>query len=64
MDSLEGMSDLFVKVWPEGCDAQETDTHWRCKKGESRISFDSFPLLIVIDDCRQSIIQLANVVRC
>jgi hypothetical protein len=34
MDSFEGMSDLFVKVWPEGCDPQETDTHWRCKKGK------------------------------
>ncbi len=44
MDSLEGMSDLFVKCWPEGCSPQETDTHWRCKKGKAsfnwRILFD------------------------
>lgn len=25
---VEGMSDLFVKIWPEGCQPQETDTHW------------------------------------
>ena len=44
MDSLEGMSDLFMKVWPEGCPPQETDTHWRCKKGKAswnwRLLFD------------------------
>ena len=44
MDSLEGMSDLFVKCWPEGCKPQETDTHWRCKKGNAsfnwRLLFD------------------------
>ena len=34
MDWLEGMSDLFVKVWPEGCSPQETDTHWRCSNGK------------------------------
>jgi len=33
MDTFEGMSDLFVKCWPEGCAPQETDTHWRAKKG-------------------------------
>lgn len=44
MDSFEGMSDLFVKVIPEGCPAQETDTHWRAKKGKAswnwRLLFD------------------------
>ena len=44
MDELEGMSDLYIKAWPEGCDAQETDTHWRCKKGKAswnwRMLFD------------------------
>jgi hypothetical protein len=33
-----------VKCWPEGCDPQETDTHWRCKKGKGswnyRLLFD------------------------
>jgi hypothetical protein len=33
--NLLGMSDLFVKCWPEGCAPQETDTHWRCKKGKA-----------------------------
>ena len=32
-DSFENMSDLFVRAWPEGCDYQDTDTHWRAKKG-------------------------------
>ena len=44
MDWLEGMSDLFVKCWVEGCKAQETDTHWRAKKGRAswnyRLLFD------------------------
>jgi len=44
MDALEGMSDLFVKAWPEGCAPQETDTHWRAKKGKAswnyRLLFD------------------------
>ena len=39
MDTLENMSDLFVKVWPEGCDPQETDTHWRCKKGKGSFNW-------------------------
>jgi len=43
-DTLEGMSDLFVKCWPEGCDPAETDTHWRAKKGKAswnwRLIFD------------------------
>ncbi|CAM9794895.1 unnamed protein product, partial [Chrysoparadoxa australica] len=34
MDDLTGMNDLFVKAWVEGCDPQETDTHWRAKKGK------------------------------
>lgn len=38
------MSDLFLKVWPEGCKIQETDTHWRCKRGKAswnyRLLFD------------------------
>ena len=39
MDTFEGMSDLFVKCWPEGCDPQETDTHWRCKKGKASFNW-------------------------
>jgi hypothetical protein len=37
MDTLEGMSDLFVKCWPESCTPQETDTHWRAKKGNTAL---------------------------
>ena len=44
MDALEGMSDLFVKAWPESCPPKETDTHWRAKKGKAswnyRLLFD------------------------
>jgi hypothetical protein len=45
-DTLGGqnMTDLFIKCWPEGCDEQETDTHWRSKKGKAsfnwRMKFD------------------------
>ena len=44
MDSFENMSDLYVRAWPEGCDPQETDTHWRAKKGKAswnwRLKYD------------------------
>lgn len=44
MDSLENMNDLYVRVWPEDCQPQETDTHWRSKKGKGsfnwRMKFD------------------------
>jgi hypothetical protein len=46
MDTFGGqnMSDLFVKVWPEGCTPLNTDTHWRAKKGKAswnwRLIFD------------------------
>lgn len=43
-DGFENMSDLYVKVWPEGCDPQFTDTHWRAKRGKAswnwRLLFD------------------------
>lgn len=40
-DTLGGqnMTDLFIKVWPEGCDEQETDTHWRSKKGKASFNW-------------------------
>lgn len=43
MDSIENMSDLFVKVWPEGCVPQETDTHWRCRRGKAVSTASLFP---------------------
>lgn len=40
-DTLGGqnMTDLYVDVWPEGCDKQTTDTHWRCKKGKGSFNW-------------------------
>lgn len=38
------MSLSLSVVWPEGCTPQETDVHWRCKKGKAswnyRMVFD------------------------
>lgn len=30
-DKLEGCNDLFVRGYPGNQEAQETDTHWRCR---------------------------------
>eukprot|EP00604_Paraphysomonas_vestita_P002816 CAMPEP_0174818892 /NCGR_PEP_ID=MMETSP1107-20130205/1828_1 /TAXON_ID=36770 /ORGANISM="Paraphysomonas vestita, Strain GFlagA" /LENGTH=1810 /DNA_ID=CAMNT_0016031457 /DNA_START=453 /DNA_END=5885 /DNA_ORIENTATION=- len=40
-DTLGGqnMTDLFIKCWPEGCPEQETDTHWRSKKGKASFNW-------------------------
>jgi hypothetical protein len=40
-DTLGGqnMTDLFIKCWPEGCGEQETDTHWRSKKGKASFNW-------------------------
>jgi len=46
MDSFEGMSDLFVKCWPEGSAPQESDTHWRCKKGKA------------VSECRNEVLMV------
>ena len=37
----DGMSDLYVKCWPEGTTSkqQHTDTHWRCKRGEASFNW-------------------------
>ena len=34
MDTLEQMNDLYVTAWLEGTDKQNTDVHWRAKKGK------------------------------
>ena len=31
---ITDQNDLYVKAWLEGQDAQETDTHWRSKRGK------------------------------
>ncbi len=28
-DELTGMSDLYAKLWMDGCESQKTDTHLR-----------------------------------
>ena len=35
----QNMTDMYVKCWPEGCTAQETDTHWRAKKGKGSFNW-------------------------
>ena len=35
MDTAEQMNDMYVKCWCEGSEQQETDTHWRAKKGKA-----------------------------
>jgi len=44
MEAISNMNDMFAKVWIEGCEKQETDTHWRAKKGKAsfnwRMKFD------------------------
>ena len=29
-DELTDMSDLYAKLWMDGCEPQKTDTHLRC----------------------------------
>jgi hypothetical protein len=40
----QDMTDMYIRSWVEGCDLQETDTHWRAKKGKGsfnwRMKFD------------------------
>eukprot|EP00742_Colponemidia_sp_Colp-10_P008749 GILJ01009495.1.p1 GENE.GILJ01009495.1~~GILJ01009495.1.p1 ORF type:complete len:1395 (+),score=268.10 GILJ01009495.1:46-4230(+) len=38
---VEDLNDLFCKGWVEGMgdDKQETDTHWRCSKGEANWNY-------------------------
>lgn len=35
----QDMTDMYVKSWVEGCDSQETDTHWRAKKGKGSFNW-------------------------
>ena len=40
----QNMTDMYVRSWVEGCDIQETDTHWRAQNGKGsfnwRMKFD------------------------
>eukprot|EP00752_Nemacystus_decipiens_P012046 g10680.t1 len=47
MDFASGLNDLFVKAWLEGCEPQETDTHWRAKGGKGSFNWRmKFPVLL------------------
>eukprot|EP00752_Nemacystus_decipiens_P012043 g10677.t1 len=39
MDTVTDQNDLFVRSWVEGCDSQETDTHWFAKKGKGSFNW-------------------------
>lgn len=43
MDTLTDQNDLFAKVWLENTDPQETDIHWRCKKGKGSFNWSVPP---------------------
>ena len=35
----QNMTDMYVQVRPEGCTEQQTDTHWRAKKGKGSFNW-------------------------
>jgi hypothetical protein len=35
----QNMTDMYVQVRPEGCKEQQTDTHWRAKKGKGSFNW-------------------------
>lgn len=46
-DTLEDMNDLFFRCWMEGAKSQETDVHWRAKKGKGSFNWRmKFPLTL------------------
>ncbi|CAI5732253.1 unnamed protein product [Peronospora destructor] len=46
-DSMEDMNDLFFRCWMEGSDYQETDIHWRAKKGKGSFNWRmKFPITL------------------
>ena len=48
-DTLGGqnMTDMYARVHMEGCDPQETDTHWRAKKGKGSFNWRlKFPVVL------------------
>ena len=41
------MNDLYIKSWMEGGQPQETDIHWRSKKGKASFNWRlKFPLMV------------------
>ncbi|RMX64262.1 hypothetical protein DD238_006948 [Peronospora effusa] len=46
-DTMEDMNDLFFRCWMEGSDYQETDIHWRAKKGKGSFNWRmKFPITL------------------
>lgn len=46
-DTITDQNDLFCKCWLEGADPQETDIHWRAKKGKGSFNWRmKFPLVL------------------
>ncbi|RLN20509.1 hypothetical protein BBJ28_00005436 [Nothophytophthora sp. Chile5] len=46
-DTMEDMNDLFFRCWMEGSDFQETDIHWRAKKGKGSFNWRmKFPIVL------------------
>ncbi|KAF1325644.1 Inositol polyphosphate 5-phosphatase, partial [Globisporangium splendens] len=46
-DEAEDMNDLFFRCWMEGSDYQETDIHWRAKKGKGSFNWRmKFPITL------------------
>jgi hypothetical protein len=46
-DEAEDMNDLFFRVWMEGSEYQETDIHWRAKKGKGSFNWRmKFPVTL------------------
>lgn len=38
-DTITDQNDLYVRCWIEGMKPQETDIHWRCKKGKGSFNW-------------------------
>lgn len=46
-DEAEDMNDLFFRCWMEGAPFQETDIHWRAKKGKGSFNWRmKFPIVL------------------
>lgn len=46
-DIAEDMNDLFFRCWMEGSEQQETDIHWRAKKGKGSFNWRmKFPITL------------------
>ncbi|OQS01372.1 hypothetical protein ACHHYP_01203 [Achlya hypogyna] len=46
-DEITDMNDLFVRASLEGCDHQDTDIHWRAKKGKASFNWRmKFPVAL------------------